>query len=124
MEALLAAGIAFIIIYLAIVLLMIISMWVIFAKAGQPGWAVLIPIYNFYVMLQVAKKPGWWLVIMLLVPFVNIIFMLMALYAICVNFGKDAGFFIGVLLLPFIFIPILAFGSAKYNPPVAVPPAM
>jgi len=29
-------------------------------------------------------------------------------------FGKDVGFTIGLLLLPFIFIPLLALGSAEY----------
>ena len=31
---------------LAIIIFIIASMWRVFTKAGQPGWAVLIPIYN------------------------------------------------------------------------------
>jgi hypothetical protein len=31
------------------------------------------------------------------------------------RFGKDIGFAIGLFFLPFIFIPILGFGSAEYR---------
>jgi len=33
------------------------------------------------------------------------------------SFGKDVGFTIGLILLPVIFYPILAFGDAKYIGP-------
>ena len=32
------------------------------------------------------------------------------------KFGQGVGFAIGLILLPFIFFPILGFGSAQYNP--------
>ena len=94
---------------------MIASQWKVFAKAGQPGWACLIPIYNIYVMIQIAKKPVWWLAIILLVPLVNIIFLIMLLHEISKAFGKDAGFTVGLLFLGIIFWPILAFGDAEYQ---------
>jgi hypothetical protein len=96
-------------------ILMIVSFWMIFEKAGQPGWASIIPIYNIIVLLQVAGKPIWW-IILLLIPFVNIIFLIMIYHGISVNFGKDTGFTVGLVLLPVIFFPILAFGSATYRP--------
>ena len=43
---------------LAIIIFIIASMWRVFTKAGQPGWAVFIPIYNVYVLCMVAGKPG------------------------------------------------------------------
>src|SRR6202171_5900246 len=52
-----------IIISLAIAILMIAAMWKVFSKAGQPGWAVIIPIYNIYIMCKVAGRPGWWVVL-------------------------------------------------------------
>jgi hypothetical protein len=100
------------------VLLFIVPLWIVFTKAGQPGWAVIIPIYNFYVMLQIAQKPTWWLILILLVPIANIIFLIMTIHGISVNFGKDTGFTVGMILLPFIFIPILGYGGAKYTPQV------
>ncbi|HBG71724.1 MAG: hypothetical protein A2W93_06565 [Bacteroidetes bacterium GWF2_43_63] len=111
--------IAMILVYLVIMIfLVIVPMWKIFTKAGQPGWAVLVPIYNIYVMTLIAKKPAWWLIIILLVPIANFIFLIMLLHAISVNFGKGVGFTLGLIFLSIIFIPILGYGSAQYNPPV------
>jgi len=109
-----APGPGFWIGYSAIMLLIIIAMWKVLTKAGQPGWAILIPIYNIYVLCKVAGRPGWW-VILLLIPFVNFIICIILDIDIARNFGKGAGFGIGLLLLPFIFFPILGFGSAQYE---------
>ena len=110
-----AVGLFFLVIWLAVALLMIVSMWKVFSKAGQPGWAVLIPIYNLYVLLQVAGKPGWWLILML-IPLVNLVIMILTLVAVSERFGKGGGFAVGLLLLPIVFYPILGFGSAQYTP--------
>ncbi len=99
----------------AVVVLMLVAMWKIFAKAGKPGWASLIPIYNAYVFLEIAGKPGWWLVL-LLIPIVNIVVSIIALLAFCRNFGQGGGFAVGMIFLPIIFYPILAFGDAVYAP--------
>ncbi len=111
---------AMIAVYLVIMIfLVIVPMWKIFTKAGQPGWACLVPIYNIYVMTLIAKKPAWWMIMILIVPIANVIFGIMLIHAIVTNFGKGVGFTIGVLLLSAIFIPILGYGSAQYNPPAA-----
>jgi hypothetical protein len=104
--------------YLVVILLIIISMWKIFVKAGKPGWAAIVPIYNLIVILEIAGKPIWWF-ILLLIPFVNIIVLIMVLISFARNFGKGVGFAIGMLILPFIFYPMLAFGDAKYQPVAA-----
>lgn len=101
------------IIYLGIIVLMIASMWKVFEKAGQPGWAAIIPIYNAYILILVAGKPGWWLVL-LLVPFVNFVIDILILIGVAEKFGKGGGYAVGLIFLPFIFFPILAFGDAKY----------
>ncbi len=85
-----------------------------FEKAGQPGWAAIIPFYNIYVLTQIAEKPGWWL-ILFFIPLVNLIASIMVWSAISTRFGKGDGFTVGLVLLSFIFIPILAFGDAKYK---------
>lgn len=97
-----------------VAIIVIASLWKIFSKAGQPGWAAIIPVYNYYVMLQVAGRPGWWL-ILLFVPLVNIVVALIVTYDLAKAFGKGFGFFLGMLFLGFIFYPILAFGSATYQ---------
>jgi hypothetical protein len=32
------------------------------------------------------------------------------------RFGKDIGFTLGLIFLPYVFLPILAFSKAKYIP--------
>lgn len=110
-----AAGAAtgFLLFQLAILVFFIVVMWKIFTKAGQPGWAAIIPIYNVYIMLKIAGKPGWWL-LLFLIPIVNLVIGIMVVVALAQSFGKGVGFAIGMILLSFIFYPILAFGSAQY----------
>ena len=107
---------------LIVAVVCIIEQWKVFTKAGHPGWAAIIPIYNIYIMTKIAGKPGWW-VLMLLVPFVNIIFAIWLYNMISKSFGKDEGFTVGLVLLSFIFWAILGFGSAKYLGPYGDPAA-
>jgi phage FluMu protein Com len=99
---------------LGLVVLCIVGVWKLFVKAGQPGWAALIPIYNTYVMLKVAGKPGWWL-ILFFIPAVGFVIAILVALAIAAAFGKGAGFAVGLILLPIVFYPILGFGSAQYK---------
>jgi hypothetical protein len=103
---------------LLIALLLIVAMWKVFTKAGQPGWASIIPIYNLYIWCKIVGRPGWW-VILMLIPFVNIIVGIILCIDMAKSFGKGAGFGIGLALLGVIFIPILGFGSAQYQGPSA-----
>ena len=107
-------GPLFYIIYFGFIALMIASMWKIFAKAGQPGWASIVPIYNAIVMLKIAGKPAWW-VILMLIPFVNFIVAIIATIGLARAFGKGTGFALGMVFLGFIFMPILAFGDSEYQ---------
>jgi hypothetical protein len=104
------------IIELAVMILMIASIWKVFSKANEPGWAAIIPIYNIIVMLKIAGKPLWWLVLMI-IPVVSIVVGILVLVSVAKSFGKSAGFAIGMLFLPFIFWPMLGFGDAKYMGP-------
>jgi hypothetical protein len=100
--------------WLAFTILMIAALWKVFSKAGHPGWAAIIPIVNTYFLCKVAGRPGWW-VILMLIPLVNFIIWIILCIDVAKNFGKGTGFGIGLLLLPFIFFPILGFGSAQYQ---------
>jgi ABC-type sulfate transport system permease subunit len=100
--------------YALVIILMIASLWKVFAKAGKPGWGSLIPIYNIYLMIKIAGKPGWWLILMF-IPIINIVVEILVYIGISQNFGKGGGFVVGLIFLPFIFFPILAFGSARYQ---------
>lgn len=112
-------GIEILILFIILVpfcLLPIISQWRIFEKAGEPGWAILIPIYNSIVLLKIVGKPWWWL-FLFLIPIVNLVFFIWQLNLLSKSFGKDEGFTVGLVLLPFIFLPILGLGNAVYKGP-------
>ena len=103
------------VVIIALVVVQIAAWWKLFEKAGQPGWAAIIPIYNVVVLLRIAGKPLWW-IILLIIPLVNIIVWIIVSVAIANNFGRGTLFGIGLLLLGIIFYPILGFGDAQYQP--------
>ncbi len=106
----------FLIFILVLILLVIVSMWKIFEKAGEEGWKAIIPIYNMYVLLKIVGKPGWWL-LLFIIPLVNYVFIIWTYNMLSKSFGKDEGFTVGLVLLGIVFFPILAFGSAQYLGP-------
>ncbi len=101
-------------IYGAVTILMIVAMWKVFVKAEKPGWAAIIPVYNLIVMIQISKKSMWNLLLWFL-PIVQIYSIIVVHHGVSKRFGKGAGFTAGLILLPFIFWPILGFGDAKYS---------
>ena len=91
----------------------IIAMWKIFSKAGQPGWAAIIPIYNIIVLLRICNRPWWWL-ILLIIPIVDIVIVIILCIDLAKAFGHGIGFGLGLIFLSLIFLLILAFGSSRY----------
>ncbi|MCK4407573.1 MAG: hypothetical protein KAV44_07835 [Bacteroidales bacterium] len=87
---------------------------IIFVKAGESGWKVFIPFYNIIILLKIVEKPAWW-TFLFLIPIVNVVFLIWVVNLLSLRFGKDEGFTFGLIILPFIFYPILAYGDAKYN---------
>ena len=100
----------FLVLFMALSILMFISLWKIFKKAGKPGWASIVPIYNIYIMCEIAEKE-WWYVLLSCVPFANIYAMIVLYNGMAKRFGKSGGFVAGMLLLPVVFFPMLAFGK-------------
>lgn len=107
-----------VLIQLAIVIVVFASFWQIFVKAGQPGWAGIVPIYNFYILTKIVGRPWWWLILMI-IPLVGFIVAIMITHDLSKSFGKGIGFTVGMVLLPFVFYPLLAFGPAQYQGPAA-----
>lgn len=103
-------------IVLLIFIIVIAGMWKMFVKAGQPGWAAIIPIVNLYFLCKVAGKPGWWLILMF-IPIVNIIIQVLVAHGVSKSFGGGIGTTLGLIFLPFIFYPVLGFGAAEYQGP-------
>lgn len=115
----------FFVIWLAFIVAVLGGMWKVFTKAGQPGWAALVPIYNIYVLTQIVGRPAWWVVL----PFASVIPVVGWIVALgseiilmndlSKSYGKDTGFTIGLVILPPVFIPILGWGQAQYVGPMA-----
>lgn len=101
------------VVVLAIAILMIVSMWKIFVKAGKPGWGAIVPFYNYYCLFDMAFGNGW-LFLLMLVPCVNFVMMIIMYVKLAKAFGQSTGFAIGLIFLSVIFLPILAFGDAQY----------
>ncbi|MEI6173754.1 MAG: DUF5684 domain-containing protein [Bacteroidota bacterium] len=92
----------------------IVGAWYMFQKAGEPGWAAIIPIYNYLIGIKIAGKP-WWYLLLMLVPVVNLVVYIIILDGLSKSFGKSTGFTVGLFFFRFIFIPILGFGDAVYS---------
>lgn len=115
LEVLMAMLAAYAFFAFALAAFMIVVYWKIFTKAGKPGWAALIPIYNIVVLLEILKMPLWWLA-MFFVPCLNLVAAIMIALRLAKAFGKDTMFGVGIILLGIVFLPLLAFGDATYQP--------
>ncbi len=116
----------FLVLWLVVVVIAVVSMWKIFEKAGVEGWKAIIPVYNGWVLAEIAGKPGWWGIVGLggIIPFIGIFaslaaFVLYVLIAIelAKAFGKDPVYAALLILLPIVGMPLLAFSDAKYTKP-------
>jgi hypothetical protein len=103
---------------LLIVFFYLFCYWKIFTKAGKPGWAVLIPIYNTLVQLEIIGREWFWILLMF-IPGVNIVIGVVMILDLAKVFGKDTAFGCLMVLFPYVMIPLLAFGDAKYLGPIA-----
>ncbi|MCH2108678.1 MAG: DUF5684 domain-containing protein [Polyangiaceae bacterium] len=102
--------------YLAIGLLMVAASWNIYTKAGQPGWASLVPFYNMIVLLKIVGRPMWWMLLLFL-PLVNLVAILIISIDLAKSFGRGTGFGIGLFFFSFVFYPVLAWNQDEYQGP-------
>lgn len=100
--------------FFALMIFYFIANWKLYEKAGREGWTSIVPIYNILILCDIAGKPRWYFW-MLLLPIVNFVFIIYIMAGLSKAFGKDNGFTVGLVFLSIIFIPILAFGDAKYQ---------
>lgn len=104
----------FVLVLLAVMILLVISIWKIFTKAGKPGWASLIPFYSTYVTCEIAGKEGWYM-LLFFIPIVNFFATCSVFDGLSKNFGRTTGFTLGLIFFPIIFIPILAFSKDEID---------
>lgn len=91
-----------------------ICLWKIYVKAGEHGFASLIPIYNLYIMSKIAFGKGW-MFLLTCVPVVGSVFALILSFKFVKAFGKSTLFAILSIPFSFITIPMLAFGNCEYE---------
>lgn len=104
------------IVSLVIFILQIVAKWKIFDKAGERGWAALVPFYSTYVLYKITWENGLFFLLSY-IPCLNVIVTVMTNMKLSAVFGKNDGFAIGLSLLGFIFYPVLAFDSSEYDGP-------
>lgn len=121
-----------------VALLIIVCLWRIFNKAGKPGLYAFIPLVSPFQWAKIAGRGDIFaLIYTILTTFfggeifisgngdktnISIIALVAWLsYAyvsigLAQRFGKSVLFGVGLMFLPFIFYPILAFGDDQYQP--------
>ncbi|QJW95779.1 DUF5684 domain-containing protein [Frigoriglobus tundricola] len=79
-------------IFLTFFLVIVAGAWKVFVKAGQPGWASIVPVYNQYVfVVEIAKKDMVMFIATLFIPFVGII----PCMDVAEKFGKSKAYYLG-----------------------------
>lgn len=114
----------FFLVAIVLAIIQVVAMWKVYEKAGEAGWASLIPIYNVYVLARIGGKPGWMGIVAALagfIPFVGpiigwVLFIMISI-GVAETFGKGILFGLGLCFLSWIFYPILGFGSADASGP-------
>ncbi len=90
--------------------------WRVYEKAGEPGWASLVPIYNIIVLLRIAGE-RWWCILLFIIPGLNVAVHLLLCIDVAKRFGKGVPFGLGLCWAGALFFPILGFGNAQYQKP-------
>lgn len=98
----------FCLVLLVIILVNLVSTWKIYEKAGVPGWKAIIPFYNVWVLAEIGGKPGWWSLLSY-IPCIGIFAVVALWMEVCNKFNRNRFFTLGIILLPFVFLPMLAF---------------
>ena len=102
----------------------IVYRWFLFKKAGKNGWEAIIPFYSSWTLYEISGFPGWLCFLSVvsaikylnyLVPFAAIALGIVTSISICKKFKKTGAFWVLVWLLPYVGLPILAFGKDKYD---------
>lgn len=105
---------------LLITFLQVAGFWMVFAKAGEPGWAAIVPIYNIYVLVKISNNEWWWLLVFL-IPLIQIVAIVKIQLNVASEFDQGTGFAVGLILLPIVFYPLLGVGDYQYD---AGPPSI
>ncbi|MDR1130839.1 MAG: DUF5684 domain-containing protein [Oscillospiraceae bacterium] len=90
--------------------LVTVSFWFLFQKAGEPGWAAVVPFYNVYELFKITWGNGWFF-LLLLIPLANFVILIITWVKLAKAFGKGGGWACGLIFLSAVFLPIMAFSE-------------
>ena len=99
---------------LALTVVIFAGFWKTFEKAGEPGWAAIIPVYNLYVLVKVSGNAWWWF-ILFFIPLINLLATLKVSIDVAGKFNKGILFGLGLTFIPFILYPLLGFSDYQYQ---------
>lgn len=119
---------------------MVAAEWKVLTKAGEKGWKALIPFYNVYISHEIVGMHHFWfigevilwilevvlvfvgklpfaadLAITIITTTFTIVSYVIHVTRLCDCFGKGRAFKLGIILVPYVFDLILAFGPAEYR---------
>jgi hypothetical protein len=109
------------------------SLWVLIERLRKPqswfwilmlGWLIYIVGYSIFLWFTISgavnDNPIIMLPLLLLIfagVIVLLVYAIRLTHALSKAFGHDAGYTVGLLFLPFVFYPILAFGPDRFQLP-------
>jgi hypothetical protein len=99
---------------LAWLVLILVAGWKMYVKAGQAGWVSIIPFLNVFGLLKIVHKPLWWF-LLLLIPFVNLVVVIIVMSNLSKAFGRGLGTTLLLIFLTPIGYLLLGFGSDRYE---------
>lgn len=102
--------ISYVAVVVSLVFLYMYSIELIFIKCNRPWWSGLIPIYNFMVLSDILYKKKM-LGLITLIPVIGQIYMIIMIYTLGKRFKFNG---LLTVILSFIFIPIMGFGTSLY----------
>lgn len=98
----------------ALAALAVAGCWRTFEKAGEPGWAAVVPGYNLWVMVRVGHCARWWFPLAF-VPLLNAFALARVSVGVADQFGRGVPFGLGLLAVPWLFWPVLGFFGFEYR---------
>lgn len=100
-----------------VVTLQVVGLWLLFEKAGKPGWMALVPVLDLLVLLEILDLSEWWL-LWLLVPVVNVICWLLVCQDLSEAFGGGAWLTFGLFVAPWLCMPYLGVSGREFRRPL------
>jgi len=108
----------FAVVFVISYVLLAIPLAALFAKTGIPSWKAWVPFYSTFTWLRLGGQNGHW-VWATLVPYGSIVtsvLLYIGMHRTGKAFGKEPGFLVLGIFLPWVWLFILGFGRDEYRP--------